>query len=113
MVFCAVCGQENVEDAKFCRYCGATIIDDSYTKQNPPNPALYHRSRESVGFGSRRTGEDLVIQCSLCGGQDFAQDTGRLDSKWGMTSFKVVMLTCKHCGHIELFNKGRSIFDFD
>jgi len=76
-------------------------------------PRRVAKANNSIGFGSRRTGEDLVIRCSLCGGRDFAKDTGRLDSKWGFTSFKVVMLTCKNCGHIELFNKGRSIFDFD
>jgi len=114
MISCAVCGQENVDKAKFCRYCGTTIIPGSYSNPSAPyQRASYPRAKASVGFGSRRTGEDLVIQCSLCGGQDFAQDFGRFDSKWGITSFKVIILTCKSCGHIELFMKGRTIFDFD
>ena len=114
MKFCAVCGQENENKANFCRNCGATLSETSYSKSDSSNPSSsYSRDKDSIGFGTRPTGENLVLRCSLCGGQDFAQDVGRLDSKWGFTSFKVVMLTCKHCGHIELFNKGRSIWDFD
>lgn len=109
MVFCETCGQENNTQSKFCRFCGAAIGASQESGYESTNP---NRS-QSIGFGNRGTGEHLVIRCSLCGGQDFARDTGRLDSKWGFTSFKVVMCTCKNCGHIELFNKGRSIFDFD
>lgn len=110
MVYCETCGQNNTSEAKFCRYCGATI-GRSKNVPNHQNPSP--NNSESIGFGSRSTGDHLVIRCSLCGGQDFARDTGRLDSKWGFTSFKVVMCSCRRCGHIELFNKGRSIFDFD
>ena len=114
MGYCAVCGQDNEDHANFCRSCGATLTNNSFSKpkRNPPSTS-YSKQKESVGFGTRTTGENLVLRCSLCGGEDFAQDSGRLDSKWGFTSFKVVMLTCKYCGHIELFNKGRSIWDFD
>ncbi|MFW9905585.1 MAG: zinc ribbon domain-containing protein [Candidatus Thorarchaeota archaeon] len=108
MVYCETCGQENAEQAKFCRFCGSSL-----ETENIKHRTMTSRGPESIGFGHRNTGEDLVIRCSLCGGQDFANDTGRLDSKWGFTSFKVVMCTCRRCGHIELFNKGRSIFDFD
>ncbi|MFX0015257.1 MAG: hypothetical protein ACFFB2_09155 [Promethearchaeota archaeon] len=110
MVYCETCGQENGGKAKFCRFCGASLGSTIQGYENQLEPS---RGSDSIGFGSRNTGEHLVIRCSLCGGQDFAKDTGRLDSKWGFTSFKVVMCTCRRCGHIELFNKGRSIFDFD
>ena len=112
MVFCETCGQENGGQAKFCRFCGASIVSSKFGSNRQTTPSRGSES-ESIGFGSRNTGENLVIRCGLCGEQDFAKDTGRLDSKWGFTSFKVVMCTCKRCGHIELFNKGRSIFDFD
>ena len=112
MVWCAACGQDNPKGAKYCRNCGSTLINNPAEPKRPPHPRNMN-VKQSVGFGDRATGENLIIHCSLCGGQDFAQDSGRLDSKWGITSFKVVMLTCKNCGHIELFNKGRSIFDFD
>lgn len=108
-MFCETCGQKNGDQAKFCRYCGSSL-ENSKDAHIDVSSSM---SNESIGFGNRNTGENLVIRCSLCGGQDFAKDTGRLDSKWGFTSFKVVMLSCRRCGHIELFNKGRSIFDFD
>ncbi len=110
MVYCETCGQENGDQAKFCRFCGALIGTTNSVVERRTTPS---RTSESIGFGSRNTGDHLVIRCGLCGSQDFAKDTGRLDSKWGFTSFKVVMCTCRRCGHIELFNKGRSIFDFD
>lgn len=109
MGYCPTCGQMNQDDAKFCRYCGSTL------EESPKGTLFTSQSTEStsIGFGNRPTGENLVMRCTMCGSQDFAKDTGRLDSKWGWTSFKVIMLSCKRCGHIELFNKGRSIWDFD
>jgi hypothetical protein len=111
VVFCETCGTDNTNQARYCKSCGATMESDR-SPQRPSSPPPL-RKNESIGFGSRSTGEDLVLKCSLCGRQDFARDRGRLDSKWGLTSFKVVMLTCRYCGHIELFSKGRSIWDFD
>ena len=109
MVYCETCGIENSDNAKFCKSCGGTLNPASSTGR----PVEYEPQQQSIGFGHRRTGENLVLRCTLCGGQDFAKDKGRLDSKWGFTSFKVIMMTCRHCGHVEIFNKGRSIFDFD
>ncbi|UCE14364.1 MAG: zinc ribbon domain-containing protein, partial [Candidatus Heimdallarchaeota archaeon] len=77
-MFCETCGQKNGDQAKFCRYCGSSIENSKDVRvHNVHSP----RSSESIGFGSRNTGENLVIRCSLCAGQDFAKDTGRLDSK--------------------------------
>lgn len=109
MGYCETCGKENTDNAKFCKSCGATMKPTASGGQS----VQYSPPEQSIGFGDRRTGENLVLRCTLCGGQDFAKDKGRLDSKWGFTSFKVVMMSCRHCGHIELFNRGRSIFDFD
>ncbi len=109
MVYCETCGAENSESAKFCKSCGGTLSPGSAAGGS----VQYAPQKQSIGFGDRRTGENLVLRCTLCGGQDFAKDKGRLDSKWGFTSFKVIMMSCRHCGHIELFNRGRSIFDFD
>ena len=111
-MYCETCGKENVEGAKFCKSCGSTLGKSS-TRSSGGQDTFQPRSQESIGFGDRATGEHLVLRCTLCGGQDFAQDKGRLDSKWGWTSFKVIIQTYKRCGHVELFNKGRSIFDFD
>ena len=104
-MYCPSCGQKSSKTESICRRCGISWPSSASSEHNPP--------QKSIGFGHKSTGEDLVLQCSLCGGQDFAQDKGRLDSKWGVTSFKVIIQTCKACGHIELFNQGRSIFDFD
>ncbi|MFW9777826.1 MAG: zinc-ribbon domain-containing protein [Candidatus Heimdallarchaeota archaeon] len=105
-MFCEKCGVENTATAKFCKSCGNSLQDNPSSQPMKPD-------RSSIGFGHRSTGDDLVLHCSLCGHQKFAKDSGRLDSKWGFTSFKVAILTCKRCGHVELFNKGRSIWDFD
>jgi RNase P subunit RPR2 len=113
LVFCETCGTENSEKARFCKSCGSSLDSvQASSRANSTSPPPVSRN-ESIGFGSQPTGENLVLRCSLCGSQDFAKDSGRLDSKWGFTSFKVIMLTCRRCGHIELFNKGRSIWDFD
>ncbi len=110
MVYCETCATENNNSAKYCKSCGSTLNPSTQQKVYSSSPP---RNDDSIGFGNRSTGENLVLHCSLCGSQDFAKDSGRLDSKWGWTSFKVIMLSCKRCGHIELFNKGRSIWDFD
>ena len=110
MAFCERCGVENADSGQYCKSCGAKMNSAQFEKSMRINP---QHSDQSIGFGEHRTGERLVLKCTMCGGQDFAKDKGRLDSKWGWTSFKVIMMSCRHCGHIELFNKGRSIFDFD
>ncbi|PWI47887.1 hypothetical protein CEE45_09595 [Candidatus Heimdallarchaeota archaeon B3_Heim] len=109
MTYCETCGKENTDNAKFCKSCGATLQPSGSGRQS----AQYSPNKQSIGFGEQRTGENLVLRCTLCGSQDFVKYKGRLDFKWGFTSFKVVMMSCRHCGHIELFNRGRSIFDFD
>ena len=116
VIYCDSCGTENNDRARYCKSCGGSIEvihTPSHSSSPPQRQAPPIRQNDSIGFGHRATGENLVLKCSLCGSQDFAKDSGRLDSKWGFTSFKVIMLTCRRCGHIELFNKGRSIWDFD
>lgn len=78
MVYCETCGQNNTSEAKFCRYCRTTIGKSEYVP-NHQNPSS--SNSESIGFGSRSTGDHLVMRCSLYRGQDFARDAGRLDSK--------------------------------
>ncbi len=52
-------------------------------------------------------------QCPLCGNGEFRQEEGKIDSKWGATAHKVIILSCSRCGHILLFSRGRTIWDFD
>ncbi len=51
--------------------------------------------------------------CPLCGGQQFRQEEGRLDSKWGLTSHMIILLICEKCQFILQFYDGNSIWDFD
>lgn len=54
-----------------------------------------------------------VLRCPLCQGTTFDQQQGRMDSRWGMTSHKLVLKICKQCGLVLQFSAGRGIFDFD
>ena len=51
--------------------------------------------------------------CPLCGGQRFRQEEGRLDSKWGFTTHRMILLVCENCQFILHFYDGNSIWDFD
>ena len=66
-----------------------------------------HRS-ESDAAGQRK-----LPTCPLCHGQRFTREEGRLDSKWGLTSHRVILLVCEQCRYILQFYEGNSIWDFD
>jgi hypothetical protein len=53
------------------------------------------------------------LACPLCDGVDFDRQQGRMDSRWGLTSHKLVLMICKRCGLVLQFSAGRGIFDFD
>lgn len=53
------------------------------------------------------------LKCPLCEGRDFDRQQGRMDSRWGITSHKLVLMICKRCGLVLQFSAGRGIFDFD
>jgi predicted nucleic-acid-binding Zn-ribbon protein len=57
--------------------------------------------------------EKQTPTCPLCGNQQFKREEGRMDSKWGVTSHKIILLICTRCQHILQFYNKRSIFDFD
>jgi uncharacterized protein len=64
------------------------------------------------------TSEEQEVQrrmprCPLCEGQRFIQEEGRLDSKWGFSSHKMILLICEQCQFILHFYEGHSIWDFD
>jgi hypothetical protein len=54
-----------------------------------------------------------VLKCPLCGGSDFERQQGRMDSRWGLTSHKLVLMVCRRCRLVLQFSAGRGIFDFD
>ena len=53
------------------------------------------------------------LQCPICEGMSFDQEQGRMDSRWGLTSHKLVLMICRQCGLVLQFSAGRGIFDFD
>ncbi len=53
------------------------------------------------------------LQCPLCQGTDFDQESSRQDSRWGFTSHKMTLMICRQCRFVLHFSQGRSIFDFD
>ena len=54
-----------------------------------------------------------VLKCPLCGGQQFDEQKGRVDSRWGITRHKLVLKICSNCGLVLQFSAGRGIVDFD
>ena len=57
--------------------------------------------------------QQRMPKCPLCGCQEFQQEAGRLDSKWGMTTHKLILIICKQCRFVMHFYDKRSIWDFD
>jgi hypothetical protein len=57
--------------------------------------------------------ENKKLECPLCQNTDFEKQEGKMDSKWGLTAHKVILMICKKCRFILSFSKGRTIFDFD
>ena len=53
------------------------------------------------------------LECPLCKGTEFDREQGRMDSRWGITSHKLVLKICQRCGLVLQFSAGRSLFDFD
>jgi uncharacterized protein len=56
---------------------------------------------------------EAKLVCPLCAGIEFDKEEGRLDSRWGMTSHKLVLMICRRCRLVLQFSAGRGIFDFD
>ena len=54
-----------------------------------------------------------VLRYLPCNGTDFDTEKGRLDSRWAITSRKVVLKICRYCGFVMHFDAGRGIFDCD
>lgn len=63
------------------------------------------------GYDNQSTAS--VPTCPLCSNQQFQREEGRIDSKWGFTNHKIILLVCTRCQYILQFYSGNSIFDFD
>ena len=57
------------------------------------------------------------MRCTLCGNkgtQNFYKDEGVLEKYRSFDRpIKIVLMTCNHCGHIEMFNESRFEINFD
>lgn len=51
--------------------------------------------------------------CPLCGGTAFRREEGKIDSAWGFTAHRVIILVCERCQYVLQFYDGNTIFDFD
>jgi uncharacterized protein len=51
--------------------------------------------------------------CPLCGNRTFRQEEGKMDSQWGFTAHRVLLLICERCQFVLTFYEGNTIFDFD
>jgi hypothetical protein len=65
------------------------------------------RSGEGSAADSRRP------TCPMCGNRTFRQEEGKLDSRWGLTAHRVLLLVCERCQFVLTFYEGNTIFDFD
>ena len=54
-----------------------------------------------------------TLRCLICANTTFDKQEGRIDSRWGITSHKLVLKICQRCGLVLQFSAGRSLFDFD
>ena len=62
---------------------------------------------------AEETARQTKLVCPLCQGTEFDKEEGRIDSRWGLTSHKLVLMICRRCGLVLQFSAGRGIFDFD
>ncbi|GGL21811.1 hypothetical protein GCM10014719_24770 [Planomonospora parontospora subsp. antibiotica] len=51
------------------------------------------------------------LLCPLCGNSEFQQAEGLLDSRWGMTTRRLILMICTRCRYILHFYDKDSIFD--
>ncbi|MEK6920197.1 MAG: hypothetical protein AABX62_04045 [Thermoproteota archaeon] len=57
--------------------------------------------------------ERRSLTCPLCGSTSFSREEGKMDSKWGFTAHKIVLMVCNQCAFVMSFSKGRTFWDFD
>jgi len=94
--YCVDCGATVNHQDKTCANCGADITE--FVEEGPE---------------ADQGAQDKTPTCPLCGSHSFDKEEGRLDSKWGFTSHKVILLICNRCQFVLHFYDGHSIFDFD
>ena len=58
-------------------------------------------------------GERRRPACPMCSNMTFRQERGKIDSEWGITAHRVLLLICERCSYVLSFYEGNTIFDFD
>ena len=94
MESCQNCGTVNEDNSKFCQSYGKDLNNQQE--------------------GSH---QKTPMRCTLCGNkgtQNFYKDEGVLEKYCSFDRpIKIVLMTCNHCGHIEMFNESRFEINFD
>jgi predicted nucleic-acid-binding Zn-ribbon protein len=60
-------------------------------------------------YGDLMTAPQLA--CPLCRCTQFQREEGRLESRWGMTRHRMVLLICQQCRYVLHFYDRHSVFD--
>jgi hypothetical protein len=76
-----------------------------------PFPDLHGRSADVV---AKEQASDRELQarlvrptCLFCGHDQFQEEIGKLDTRFGMEAHKVRMLICRRCSFTMQFSQGR------
>jgi hypothetical protein len=67
-------------------------------------PTPRNEPGEPAAFGAHK------LSCPLCSCTTFNEESGSLDSDYGLTAHRVDIRICTHCGYVLLFGKGRSVW---
>jgi hypothetical protein len=90
------------------------IIDEIVGRGNGVARLSRRKTEESpMTWEKAEEASKPVLKCPLCGGAEFDRQQGRMDSRWGITSHKLVLQICRRCGLVLQFSAGRGIWDFD
>ena len=60
-----------------------------------PQPSDHRKGSNDMTWERAEEAAKPVLKCPLCGGTQFDQQQGRMDSRWGITSHKLVLQICK------------------
>jgi hypothetical protein len=89
---------------------GVALVEQAQTDELAADGrrAELRRVQEAELEEARRKVANLA--CTVCGYQQFDQQTSREDSQMGFTTFRMKLLICKRCGFVMQFSLGQSLF---
>lgn len=67
-MYCRKCGEENPDNAVFCRNCGTKLIEDVKKAEviDPPSKTDYNTNHESTTTTSSKNNSSDWMSCCLC-----------------------------------------------